>query len=245
MKVAILVPRRADNGRRDELYAFTKAWLTEHHPDWPIIEGDAPEGPFNRGAAINNAARKAGDWDVAVISDGDNICAPAKLVEAVNIAAETGHMVFPGDTYCYLDEESSNQIMAAGGPGWWPRPQINVSPNRRDRTGYSPFMIHKHVSGIQAIRRDSWDKSGGFVELTGWGAEDSIFWTIVEAAGIPIEYLTGPIFHFYHDHAAADIEPGLRRANRQFLRRVHAIASSRPGDVRQFVAEHQGASIGA
>lgn len=241
MRVVILVPRRADNGRRDDLWLFTKTWLTQNHPEWPIIEGASPEGPFNRGAAINDAARIAGDWDVAVITDGDNICSPAKLVEAVQIAADTGNMIFPGDTYCYLDEESSDQIMSAGGPGWWPRPQIYRSPNRADQTGYTPYLIHKHVSGIQAIRRDSWDLAGGFAELTGWGSEDSIFWTTVEAAGIPINYLTGPIFHLFHEHAAADITPQLRSANRRALSQVQRVARTNPRNVRQQIAELQNA----
>jgi hypothetical protein len=36
-------------------------------PDYRVVEGEHTEGPFNRSAAINSAAKLAGNWDVADI----------------------------------------------------------------------------------------------------------------------------------------------------------------------------------
>ena len=74
VNTVILVPRRDDNGYRDELWAWTKAWWEREQSHMPIIEGYHTDGLFNRSAAINTAARIAGDWDVAVIIDADVIC---------------------------------------------------------------------------------------------------------------------------------------------------------------------------
>ena len=48
MNTVILVPRRDDNGYRDELWAWTKAWWEREQSHMPIIEGYHTEGLFNR-----------------------------------------------------------------------------------------------------------------------------------------------------------------------------------------------------
>lgn len=211
MRVVILVPRRSDGGRRDELWNFTKTWLMKHHGDWEIVEGDAPEGPFNRGAAINNAARQAGDWDYAVITDGDNIVHPEDLNKALELAKTTGLMTYPHDAYFYLDRESSDRI--TNGDMWFVQPQIyNVRP------GYTPFLIHKHISGIQVVPRSVWDATGGFVELQGWGSEDSMFAILCNTFGGGVEWVRhAACYHLHHDHNKADASEEDRKRNRGHL----------------------------
>ena len=55
-------------------------------PDYRVVEGEHTEGPFNRSAAINAAAKLAGNWDVAVIADADTWVPYAQLDEAVRLA---------------------------------------------------------------------------------------------------------------------------------------------------------------
>src|SRR5688500_4221600 len=99
MKTVILVPRREGFADRDRIWAWCKAWWSERHPDWPIFEGhhEASEGLFNRSAAVNRAAAKAGDWDVAVIIDADVICDVERTRKAAQMAHATGRMVLPYD----------------------------------------------------------------------------------------------------------------------------------------------------
>ena len=61
MKPVILVPRRDDNGPRDELWNFCRAWWEREQSHMPIVEGYHTDGLFNRSAAVNRAARLAGD----------------------------------------------------------------------------------------------------------------------------------------------------------------------------------------
>src|SRR4051812_1996385 len=68
--IVLLVPRRA-HPDRDKLWEYAKARWEQYHPDIRIVEGFHEEGAFNRSAAVNIAARIAGDWDYAVVIDGD------------------------------------------------------------------------------------------------------------------------------------------------------------------------------
>ena len=211
MKVVVLVPRRADGGRRDELWAFTKAWLERHHPDYEIFEGDNPlsEGLFNRSLAINRAAKAAGDWDVAIVHDGDNICEPEALEEAVAYAADHQVMTFAGDTYSYCSQANSDRMLRTG--RLISRPQIYDV-----REQYKRYLIHKHISGIQAVPRSVWEKTGGFFEnLNGWGSDDSIFAVLCNLFGGGVHWIPeSTIIHFWHDHSKADTERSVVAANR-------------------------------
>jgi hypothetical protein len=187
MKTVILVPYRSDGGgRRDELWRFTRAWLEKHHPGWEIYEGESPDGPFNRGAAINDAARQAGDWDVAVIHDGDNIADPGTLCRAVELARDTDKCVFPFGIYLYLDEYSSQRLMTED--NWFVGPDWVV--------GWS--VIPGHYSGVQALSKAAYEKVGGFIELTGWGHEDWIMSVLFRIFANGTEHLQGGAYHLFH-----------------------------------------------
>jgi hypothetical protein len=210
VRVVILVPYRSDGGRRDDLWFFTRMWLGNHHT-WEIFEGESPEGPFNRGAAINDAARKAGDWDVAVVHDADNISDPDTLERAVRRAHETKGCVFPFSTYVYLDEYSTDRLMAED--NWF------VCPDRV-RWG----LISEHFSGIQAIARTAYDQVGGFPELDGWGHEDGIMATLLRAFTNGIDHLEGGAYHLYHGGHKDSQRKIYGEINRQVLADVMALS---------------------
>jgi hypothetical protein len=71
MRTVFLVPRRNDNGPRDKLWAYCRARWETYFPDIPIFEGHHDDGPFNRSAAVNRAAKLAGEWDLGIVIDSD------------------------------------------------------------------------------------------------------------------------------------------------------------------------------
>jgi hypothetical protein len=217
MRAVILVPRRADGGRRDALWEFTRAWLTRNHPDYDLFEGASPDGPFNRGAAINAAARAAGDWDVAVVHDGDNFLNPRRLVEAIGLAHSTGIAHIAHSTYLYLPKDSSDEILANPAGPWWPDLQINDANPNVDRERYNRYAIHRHVSGVVAIPKRVWAATNGFAELTGWGSEDSLHIVMCNALGGGVRWVPGACFHLWHEHNPEDINRVLRKRNRDRL----------------------------
>lgn len=221
MKTVVLVPYRGDDGgRRDELWLFTRMWLQRNHT-WGIFEGKSPDGPFNRGAAINDAARQAGDWDVAVVSDSDNICDPDTLRQAVARAYETSGCVFPFGSYIYLDEYSSDRLMLQG--------NCFVSPIRQWWG-----VIPGHSSGIQAISRTAYDQVGGFPELEGWGYEDCVMGMLLKVFTNGVQHLSGSAFHLYHEDGSDPQRKHHGEINRQILADVMAL-SVVPDQLRDYL----------
>lgn len=215
--VVVLVPYRSDGGRRDELWEFTLGWLMKHHDSWAVITGDSPEGAFNRGAAINDAARRAGDWDVAIVHDADNIADPAMLKLAVERAREGEKgCVFPFSTYLYLDEFSTNRLMAEN--NWF------VCPERRQNRSQDWPVIGKHHSGVQVLSREAYEQVGGFVELTGWGFEDSIMSVLLQTFTPGIEHLEGSALHLYHGNNSDPERKTYGTVNQRVLGDVMALS---------------------
>lgn len=208
------IPYRESDLRRRELFTFTTGWIAKYH-DWPIRTGASPAGPFNRGAAVNDAASQV-DWDVLVVHDADNIADPETLGEAVDEAAATGQVVYPFTVYTYLDEVSSNRIMAGG--SWFTAPEVHP------RFGVKTTVRLHHYSGIQVIPRAAWDRVGGFVQLTGWGAEDAIMDTLFRVFARGSQWLGGGAFHLWHEAKRNDPNDQHNVANHRVWARVQSVA---------------------
>ena len=118
MRVVLLVPRRAGFADRDALWEFTRPWWAEQVPEWPIVEGHHDEGLFNRSAAVNLAARLAGEWDVAVLIDSDVLIDAENVRKAIPIAVETGQMVVPFSVRYNLGAPGTARILAGDRGSW-------------------------------------------------------------------------------------------------------------------------------
>src|SRR5688572_13372578 len=181
MKAVILVPRRDDNGPRDELWAFCRAWWEREVSHLPIIEGYHTDGLFNRSAAVNRAATIAGDWDVAVIIDSDVICDPQRVVAAIDRAHATGSMVLP-HTVRY-DLAPRAKVYQMNPNLLFPRPDARWMRQNVKHT-YSTENGHPSVSSVVVVPRRLWDDVGGFDEaFKGWGYEDTAFAAACETFG--------------------------------------------------------------
>ena len=194
MNTVILVPRRDDNGYRDALWTWTRARWEADHPTWAIIEGYHTDGLFNRSAALNLAARMAGDWDVAVIIDADVTLDANRVAEAVHLAYNTGQMVLPHDTRYNLSRKASEAVR---------RGVLALSDDpkftqRHAHRTYNEENGHPSVSSVVVVSRHQWDEVGGFDEqFKGWGYEDTAFHAACQTFG-GVTRLDGAVFHFWH-----------------------------------------------
>lgn len=178
----ILVPRRADNGHRDNLWKYCKEQWSVYGYD--IYEGDHLEGPFNRSAAVNAAARLAGDWETAIVIDSDVLVDGHNVRQAIELSEKTGRQVFPFRDYRALNEKGAKLVLEGFNGNWMPHVRATFKDNR---------------SACFVIPRRTWDKVGGFDErFVGWGWEDLAFAFAVSAAAGNYLRLSGDLWHLWH-----------------------------------------------
>lgn len=176
----MLVPRRPEPWR-DRLWDFVRERV-EAEVDWPIFEGLSIDGPFNRSRALNEAARDAGEWDVAVILDADTVPAFDRLRRAVELAPE-GKLICPQDVFRSLSRHGTSDVLSGA----------CALENAPKRWGYP-----RPKSSCIVLGRELWERIGGFDErFEGWGFEDASFYHACEAVA-GVERFEGPVWHLWH-----------------------------------------------
>lgn len=217
MRVVVLVPRRSDNGRRDQVWEYVRSRWDDEHPTWPIYEGHHDEGPFNRSAAINSAARDARqeDWDVAIVADSDTFVGPAQIDEAVNGCFHDGRMWLAYDRFCYLSRQMSDAVMN-GFQGSW-------------ETGVE-WWLPGTCSSMVVVRNDVWTEAGGFDEgFAGWGLEDVAASHAFQTFGEGLSRAPGPAWHIWHSPQTEERENSPSwKAKVERAERYHAAAYDKP-----------------
>lgn len=184
MRVVVLVPRRSDGGgRRDHVWAWLQERWAREWPDFAVYEGHHNEGPFNRSAALNRAAREAGSWDVAILADADSFVGRDQIEAAIDKALGTGAMVIAYERYCYLGRQMSDRVMDGWTGNWWPGVE---------------FTMTNTCSNMNVVTRKLWNATGGFDEgFVGWGFEDCAFSVACSALGGRAR-VPGEMWHLWH-----------------------------------------------
>lgn len=202
MNVAVLVPRRADRGRRDLIWEWVRQRWFDEHPTWAVAEGyHDDDGPFNRSLAINRAA--ATDWDIAVIADADSFVGHDQIATAVATCAHTGQMTLAYDRFAYLSRWMSDQIMS-GFTGDW-------------TTGVE-WALPGTCSSMVVVTRAVWDEAEGFDEgFVGWGGEDIAFSHKAQTFGGGLQRIPGFLWHLWH-------APAVHANNEEWVPRCEAYA---------------------
>lgn len=206
-QTVFLVPRRADGGRRDQLWAWVKNWWTERF-DFPVYEGEHNEGPFSRSAGLNTASRLAGDWDTAILLDSDVFVDVNQVKDGLALAKSAGHLVMPFRAHHSLNRPGSDAIME-GFTGSWVR-----------------FITRTQMDNISAcviVPRAVWDTVGGFDErFQGWGFEDSAFCAASDAYVGNHLRISGELWHLWHDKSPeSNSRSPLLIANRTLMHRYN------------------------
>lgn len=222
-RARLIVPRRSDNGHRDRLWDLCRQyWENDGH--WDIAEGEHTDGPFNRSAAINEAAR--GAWDVAVILDADTILDIDQIEQGIATAHTTGELVLPFTCRNLLNQRGTKEILA-GYQGSWER-----WVTKREKVGDS----YEHVSSCLCVPRRLWDEVGGFDErFEGWGGEDDAFHAACSTlAGVA--RIEGHAWHLWHPPAKR--KDGLYRQAKALSDRY--LAANTTQEMRGLLAEDRG-----
>ena len=183
MRTVLAVPRRADGGVRDRLWEYCRQQWRTDHPDLDIIEGHHDDGPFNRSAAVNRAARAAGDFDCIVIIDADVLIQAAQVRAGIELATRFNRVVFPFRVYRSVSQSGTSRIMN-GWTGDWRQTSIQA--------------YWDSVSCVVIVPRALWDQVGGMDErFVGWGWEDTAFACATDAVSGRLR-LDGTLWHLWH-----------------------------------------------
>lgn len=197
MRIVFLVPRRAGQPQRDEIWSRLAARLAQLHPAIPVYVGEHNVGPFNRAAALNRASAQAdreGRWDFAIILDADVFIRPQQVEEALQRASETGRVTWAFTRWRSIYQEASRRAVAD-----WSEEALLSS----DLEGQDMDLIVEKTNPVSwsccfVVPRAVWDDLGGFDErFQGWGWEDMAFQAAV--CGLHgHERLSGDIYHLWH-----------------------------------------------
>lgn len=215
----LLAPYRGDDGgHRDRCWEYVRNWW-EAQLQLPVFTGDVP-GPFNRAAARNDAARRAGDWQVAIFVDADTIMtghdAVAPVHQAVALARDTGTVVLPHTRYIALTSSGTVRLLA--GTSW------------RRHTKYQREDV---PLGVMVVSRAAWDTLGGFDErFTTWGGEDVAF-RVAAATLVGLRRLPGTLLHLWHPRDLSKAEYVRSRGGP--LRQEYRVASGNPAAMRKLL----------
>jgi GT2 family glycosyltransferase len=189
--IPVLIPWRPDNGRRDRLWDYLRDTYWSSLPGFTPIIGESPDGPFNRSAAINDAAGRAGNWNVAVIADNDTWVPPANLAKAVALTRESGRLSAAFTCVIELAEDYTDKLLA----GVATADDLHVDKVRTD-----PLCVQ---SSMLVVPRELWDAVGGFdARFKGYAGEDNAFWLACKILGGEPERVAGSAFHLWHQPAS-------------------------------------------
>lgn len=215
-EVVVLVPWRGGDPDREAAWEYVRPHLEKLN--YPIFEGDRV-GPWNRSAAVNAAARSAGDWDVAVVADSDTVDDLSAITRAVKLAAQTGGAVVPWNRRVKLDSTGIDWLKCGRGG--------RTPIDRTDRT--SPTLSVDMRGGTIVVSRRAWDVIGGFDEgFTEWGFEDVAFRTAVRTL-TRLDEIPSTCFHLWHPHARKHSSRGHSRMQ------TYKAAAGKPDKMRWVV----------
>lgn len=174
--VSVLVPWRA-SPEREPLWAYVRAWWAKNHPDWQVVAGACPDGPWVKALAVGDALTRA-DGDILCVADAD-VLTPG-VGDAVAAVVAGAPWAIPHRRVYRLTPEATTAVLA-GGP--LPDPvggrRARIQPGRRPSTlivNAGPVReSHDGLigGGMVVLTRDLYDRVPLDPRFLGWGQEDS------------------------------------------------------------------------
>lgn len=226
-KVSVLIPYKPDNGPRDKLFNWVKTYYETMMPEAELCIGESISHPFNRSRAINIAAKQA-TRDIFVIADGDVICDPGSLLQAIEFLDQHS-WVIPYDKWLDLTQSSTEKLIIH--PPQLPL-QLDVEYNERKFKKNA-----KPISGTIIVTRENFNKVKGFDErFVGWGREDNAFCAAMNTiCGHYIRTKNTFLYHLWHPREGLKTHPNMQNNIRLYKR--YARRRGRIGEMTKLINE--------
>ncbi len=217
VRTVVLVPWRG--GDPDREFAWDQVKRRWAETEFEVFVADSPKKrKFNRAAAINAAAKAAGDWDVAIIADADTWDNIAACRRAVELVSRKGGASVPWNTRLKLSAAGSTRFVAMGRK----KATKTSDLDHDDPTRISGVVPNKRGGAI-VVTREMFEEVGGFDEgFTDWGHEDRAFRLAVESlTGLRLPEQSAKVYHLWHPLASTD-RKGSVKGRERFARYTEA-----------------------
>lgn len=181
MTVSVLVPYRPDGGQRERVWEeFLRGKWGEHFPEWEVVTGTCPDGPWVKSLAVADALSRA-SGDLLVLSDAD---VWTDGIEEAVWQLRDHQWAIPHTMVHRLSRFATDDVMAG----------LPIDEDDLDE----PKHLGQLAGGMTAIRRKLYEEAPIDPRFRGWGQED---W----AAALAWRALGGapwrghdPLWHFWH-----------------------------------------------
>lgn len=223
-EVSVLVPFRGGCEHRKAVWQWLQDSYQLEHPDWQIIEGTCPPGPWVKALALRDAADRA-DGDVFVIADADVFV--DDLHPAIEQVAAHGWAI-PHRLVHRLSEASTTRVL--NGAGWHGLPLSTDNP--QDRRPYRGL----ECGGIFVITRDAFRTALPDPRFEGWGQDDQSLATAYRCLVGPPWRGTADLVHLWHPSQPRRTRTQGSARNMKLYRRYHA-ARRDPDAMRALLEE--------
>lgn len=184
MDVSVVVPYRSDGGHRDRAWRWIRNWWATEHPDWQVVHGRCPDGPWVKALAVTDALVRA-DGDLLVVADADVYCdGVTAAVEAVQAGAA---WAVPHCLVHRLSESATAAVFGGATPG----PALG---------GY----VRKPYKGVEGggmavLPRSLYEQVPLDPRFAEWGQEDESFGLALTAVGGRRWRGTANLWHLWHE----------------------------------------------
>lgn len=223
MRVAVLVPWTAGCPHREAAWQWVQTQYAATHPDWELITGRCPEGPYNRAAAILDAADHS-DADLFVVADADIWCDPQPALQpAIDHGWAIPHLLIHR-----LSQQSTAYVLA--GADWHGLPLS--TDNRQDSR---PYRGHE-TGTLVVIRRDVLFDVPPDRRFVGWGSEDDAWACALRTLVGKAWRGSDDLVHLWHPPQPRKTRVVGTDENRRLLRRYRN-AHRHPELMRQLLEE--------
>ena len=222
MKYSVLIPYKADFGRRDYLWSYVFNRYKQLLPQLELCVGVHQNEPFCKAKAINDAAKKA-NGGVFIIADSD-VVFDVTLVEKIDALIRKHPWIIPFRSGIRLTETATDRLIKQGLPAI-----IQIEPEE--------ILQREAIAGafMNVITRACFEVVGGLDErFKNWGGEDDALAMALDTLCGRHYRLDGVIYHLWHPPAGPEHE--YYDDNIRLFQQYKA-ASGDPASMRQLIQE--------
>lgn len=249
MSVALVVPWRGGNPDRERACAWLAGWWARTWPDWDLVMGQAPDGPWCKAAAVADALTRT-DADTLIVADAD-VYVPG-IGQAVDMVTRKAvAWAMPHLRVYRLTAAGTARFTTTGKLP----PPTRVRPARGSSTLGEQMVAESHRGeiggGCVVLPRALYQRAPMDPRFLGWGQEDQAWGRALTVLAGPPWRVNEPLWHLWHappTRVGPNDPPGHTRvkrgvgnmAGRDLYRRYRA--ASTPADMRALLDEFGGSS---